>query len=50
MDQYFWANRSPEVKDLIKRMLDVNIETRISSSELVQHEWFKTKLEITNTC
>jgi len=36
-----WNKISPEAKDLIKRMLDMNINDRISAQKTLQHKWFK---------
>ena len=33
--------RSPEVRDLIKHLLDKNISKRFSAKEALNHEWFK---------
>jgi serine/threonine protein kinase len=33
-------NRSPELQDLISKLLDVNIETRLSAKEALAHSWF----------
>ena len=32
---------SSEAKDLIKRMLDRNVETRISAKGIFEHPWMK---------
>lgn len=36
-----WDNISLEAKDLIKKMLDVNPETRIGTSEVLRHPWIQ---------
>ena len=33
--------RSPEIRDLIKNLLNRNIEQRFSAKEALNHEWFK---------
>ena len=33
---------SAEVQDLVKRLLDVNTETRLSAREALNHQWFKS--------
>ena len=33
---------STEVQDLLKRLLDVNTETRLSAREALNHQWFKS--------
>ena len=36
-----WKNVSSSVKDLIQKMLVLDVEDRISASEALDHEWFK---------
>lgn len=35
-----WANVSPEVRDLLKRLLDKNTVTRRHIVEALEHKWF----------
>ena len=37
-----WASRTKESKDLIKKMLCMNADKRISASESLQHPWITT--------
>ena len=46
MDPHIWNSKSKEVKDLIAQMLDLNIETRISSQDILKHEWFQHDNEV----
>jgi len=39
-DENRWGLLTNELKDLIRRMLDKNVETRISLDELLEHPWF----------
>lgn len=39
-DETRWGLLSNELKDLIRRMLDKNVKTRISLDELLEHPWF----------
>jgi len=34
-----WDGISAEAKDLVKKMLDVNMETRITTAEVLAHPW-----------
>lgn len=36
-----WLRASKQIKDLIQRLLDTNIETRLSARDALDHEWFK---------
>lgn len=41
-------NKNVDCKNLISRMLHVDITTRATLDEIVQHPWFDSKLNITN--
>lgn len=36
-----WRKRSPELQDLVTKLLEVNVEKRISAEEALQHPWFQ---------
>lgn len=36
-----WKKISPEAKDLITKLLDLNPEIRLSAKEALEHKWFK---------
>ena len=36
-----WRKRSPNLKDLIIKMLEVDPEKRISAAEALKHPWFQ---------
>eukprot|EP00826_Nyctotherus_ovalis_P016295 TRINITY_DN1470_c0_g4_i3.p1 TRINITY_DN1470_c0_g4~~TRINITY_DN1470_c0_g4_i3.p1 ORF type:complete len:460 (+),score=131.30 TRINITY_DN1470_c0_g4_i3:102-1481(+) len=36
-----WKKVSMHAKDLVKRMLDTNFETRITAADALEHPWFK---------
>ena len=40
MDPLLWKYKSDFVKDLISKMLELNIEKRISAQDILKHEWF----------
>ena len=37
----YWDNISVEAKDLIKKLLVVNPQQRLTASQAMEHEWFK---------
>jgi serine/threonine protein kinase len=39
----YWDNISNEAKDLIRRLLVVQPEKRLSAKQALKHEWFTTK-------
>ena len=41
-NEQYWANLSPEVKDLIQNMITEKQEDRISAQEALEHPWFKS--------
>ena len=43
MHKYPWPIISLEAKDLLKKLLDSDIDRRISAEEALNHEWFKCK-------
>jgi len=40
-----WKGVSNEAKDLLKKMMDPNYETRITAAAALEHPWFKMKKE-----
>jgi len=44
-----WAAISTEVKDLLKGLLDVNPETRLTAADALNHTWFTANKECTST-
>ena len=40
-----WDNISPEAKDLVSKLLEVNSEKRISAAEALNHPWFNLELK-----
>ncbi len=36
-----WKKRSPELQDLITKMLEIESDKRISVEEALQHPWFQ---------
>ena len=41
-----WSNITPEAKDLIRKLMDKNIKTRLSASEALQHPWIKSMVAL----
>lgn len=39
-----WQKRSPDVLDLIKKLMEKNPEKRLSAQEALQHEWIQRKV------
>ena len=52
----YWADKSSDVQDLIKRLIEVDPEKRISAKDAINHKWIKTKIKqkfdkkLINTC
>ena len=44
-DQRQWATISREAKDLIKKLLTVDVSMRINSFEALKHPWFDLHVE-----
>jgi serine/threonine protein kinase len=40
-----WEERSPEVQDLTRKMLEFDPEKRISAREALEHLWFQSEKE-----
>ena len=38
--KFDWKKRSPELQDLVVRLLEYEPEKRISAEEALQHPWF----------
>ena len=40
-----WSDKSPEVQDLIKRLMEKDLSKRITAKEALQHRWIQQKVK-----
>lgn len=48
LDGSLWENHSPDVKDLIRNMLHLNPDKRLTIQDVLSHPWLKVRIKYKN--
>eukprot|EP00915_Cephaloidophora_sp_WS-2016_P003373 GHVH01004513.1.p1 GENE.GHVH01004513.1~~GHVH01004513.1.p1 ORF type:complete len:584 (+),score=81.74 GHVH01004513.1:177-1754(+) len=49
MEPHFWGKISSEAKDLVRRMMEIDVKKRLTATEALEHPWFKLALANDNS-